>query len=252
MADSKITALTAVTTLANDDVFAVVDDPSGTPVTKKITTNDLFKLPAGTTALAPIRFTSGTNLTTAEAGAMEYDGKVHYSSHAASSRGVNLSEQFITLQAANTLATAGPGVRAIFNSPTNGTVTLPGNTTYFFTCHGSITSLSATSGSMSLAFGGTASTTVLRYCGTASKAAATAATTQFANVGTSASTIITAANITTTAQFFVEGMVVVDTGGTLIPQIAHSVEARPIIAAGSSFRIWPVGNSTVASVGNWS
>lgn len=37
MADTKITALTAVTSLTDDDLFVVVDDPAGTPATKKIT-----------------------------------------------------------------------------------------------------------------------------------------------------------------------------------------------------------------------
>mgnify|MGYP003347753079 CR=1 FL=1 len=37
MADKKITALTALTTLSDDDLFVVVDDPSGTPTSKKIT-----------------------------------------------------------------------------------------------------------------------------------------------------------------------------------------------------------------------
>lgn len=37
MADKKITALTAVTSLTDDDLFVVVDDPSGTATTKKIT-----------------------------------------------------------------------------------------------------------------------------------------------------------------------------------------------------------------------
>lgn len=37
MADSKITALTALTTASTDDLLVVVDDPSGTATTKKIT-----------------------------------------------------------------------------------------------------------------------------------------------------------------------------------------------------------------------
>jgi hypothetical protein len=37
MADAKITALTALTTLLGTDIFPVVSDPGGTPVTKKIT-----------------------------------------------------------------------------------------------------------------------------------------------------------------------------------------------------------------------
>lgn len=36
MADTKITALTALTTPAAEDLLAIVDDPAGTPITKKI------------------------------------------------------------------------------------------------------------------------------------------------------------------------------------------------------------------------
>ncbi len=42
MAGSKITDLTALTTPADDDVLAIVDDPGGTPVTKKITYANLI------------------------------------------------------------------------------------------------------------------------------------------------------------------------------------------------------------------
>ena len=43
MADKKITDLDALTTVAAADVVAIVDDPSGTPVTKKITKANLVK-----------------------------------------------------------------------------------------------------------------------------------------------------------------------------------------------------------------
>lgn len=42
MADKKITELTALTTLANEDLFVVVDDPSGTATTKKITAANII------------------------------------------------------------------------------------------------------------------------------------------------------------------------------------------------------------------
>lgn len=41
MADKKITELTALTSLSNDDLLVVVDDPAGTAVTKKITASNL-------------------------------------------------------------------------------------------------------------------------------------------------------------------------------------------------------------------
>jgi hypothetical protein len=41
MADKKITALTALTAVDNSDLFAIVDDPAGTPTTKKVTADVL-------------------------------------------------------------------------------------------------------------------------------------------------------------------------------------------------------------------
>lgn len=43
MADSKISDLTALTSPAAEDLLAIVDDPSGTPVTKKITRGNVVK-----------------------------------------------------------------------------------------------------------------------------------------------------------------------------------------------------------------
>lgn len=50
MADTKITALTANTTPATTDLLAIVDDPSGTPATQKITLENLLKVINGLTA----------------------------------------------------------------------------------------------------------------------------------------------------------------------------------------------------------
>lgn len=44
MADSKITALTANTTPLITDIMAIVDDPGGTPLSQKITLQDLARL----------------------------------------------------------------------------------------------------------------------------------------------------------------------------------------------------------------
>ena len=42
MADSKVTALTELTSLATGDVIYIVDDPGGTPISKKITVDNFF------------------------------------------------------------------------------------------------------------------------------------------------------------------------------------------------------------------
>lgn len=43
MADTKITALSELTSVDDSDVIAIVDDPSGTPTSKKITKKNLVK-----------------------------------------------------------------------------------------------------------------------------------------------------------------------------------------------------------------
>ena len=47
MADSKLTALTAATTSTGDDLIYLVDDPSGTPASYKITKDNFFKFTDG-------------------------------------------------------------------------------------------------------------------------------------------------------------------------------------------------------------
>ena len=47
MADKKITQLTALTAPANTDLLLVVDDPAGSPISKKITIEDLFGKTSG-------------------------------------------------------------------------------------------------------------------------------------------------------------------------------------------------------------
>ena len=42
MADKKITALTALASLADEDLFVVVDDVAGTATSKKLTAADLL------------------------------------------------------------------------------------------------------------------------------------------------------------------------------------------------------------------
>lgn len=42
MADKKITELGSLTTITSDDLFVVVDNPSGTPVTRKTTAGNVF------------------------------------------------------------------------------------------------------------------------------------------------------------------------------------------------------------------
>lgn len=60
MADQKITQLTALTTPSTDDLLAIVDDPSGTPITKKITLLNLLTLFLSNVTVQVLTSSSGT------------------------------------------------------------------------------------------------------------------------------------------------------------------------------------------------
>ena len=52
MADKKVTQLTALTSPVGEDLLLIVDDPSGTPVSKKVTLNSFFGSVAANTTLS--------------------------------------------------------------------------------------------------------------------------------------------------------------------------------------------------------
>lgn len=60
MADQKITELTALTTPATEDLLAIVDDPAGTPITKKITLANLLTLFLSNVVVQTLTSSSGT------------------------------------------------------------------------------------------------------------------------------------------------------------------------------------------------
>ena len=61
MADSKISALTSLTTPTTDDLIAIVDDPGGTPITKKCTLANLIgSLLLSTVTIQKLTSSSGT------------------------------------------------------------------------------------------------------------------------------------------------------------------------------------------------
>lgn len=213
-------------------------------------------LAAGTTSLAPLAFSSGVNLTTATAGVTEYDGSVQYFTAVASARQVVTTEQFISLTATYTL-TSTTAAQKIFNTPTNGTLTVAASTSYFFECMLSLSSMSATSGNFAFQVlgAGTATMTSVAWMAMGADATtlstATAFSGSFNATSSGAGDVVTAAT-NTGAMVLVKGIFRVNAGGTIIPSVALTTAAAAVVGVNSYFRCYPIGTNTVQSVGNWS
>jgi hypothetical protein len=199
--------------------------------------------------------TSGTVLTTPEAGALEYDGNVFYGDPAASNRGVVPCVYFIRLTGVNTLV-SNTNPQAIFGNIGGGTLTLPVGT-YFFECLLSISSMSATSGNAKIDFLGAGTATTLKWLWNAQGYDATPAAGATAVLGhvyaasASGASVLTAAT-GTGLDVYMKGSFDVSVAGTIIPTITLVTASAAAIAVGSHFRCFCVGAAAVQTVGRWS
>jgi hypothetical protein len=249
---SGTATLASVTTTGNVSVGGTLAVTSTSTFTGTATFNGASVLAAGTASLAPLRFTSGTNLTTPTAGVTEYDGAVFYKTPSANNRGVSPAEHFITLTSTNTL-TSQTAAQPIFDGgggPAGGAITLPTGT-YFFECMFSLTSMSATSGSFGFAFDGTATYSQAWTSMATDAALATAANTQ-TTFNTAANTTLCTASTSTTGYAIIRGIIRVTVSGTLIPSVSQTTAAAAVVGTDSYFRVKQLGSSTAVSVGNWS
>lgn len=214
-------------------------------------------LATGTTTVAPVTFRSGTNLASATAGVMEYDGKVFYSTPVG--RGVSPSMMCYRLNANNAGANS-TGAQSIFGAA----VTLTGSTVYAIE---SYFILQKTAGSSShtigFSFGGGATLNNTAYGILWSREATTGTSNAMSSFNplfafsTTGANLVLTGSIATTGQTFtarVSGTVSINAGGTFIPQ--YTLSAAPGGAystlAGSYFNIWPIGTSgSNTAVGPW-
>lgn len=214
-------------------------------------------LAAGTASVAPLKFASGTNLTTATAGAVEYDGKVFYGTPQGTQRGVIPGAQFFRLNAdlVGTQATTAQNAFGVG-------VTLSASTVYAFQYVAIFNKTAGTtSHSFSILFGGTATLNNIMYGGLSNNSNAgwpsgqTSASNSFS---TNAATALQFAGGVTSAnrffEVFAQGTVSVNAGGTFIPQ--YILGAAPggaySTVAGSYFLIYPISASGAnTSVGTW-
>lgn len=222
---------------------------------------DLLEIGAGTNVKAPLGFTSssGTLLTSADPGSVEYDGNALYFTPTTSARGVIPSESFIATTATRTLtsATTLQSVFAGSTGATNGALTVPATTSFYFECSLNLSSMSGTSGNLGFSIVGAGTAT---FTSAAWHSFGLDATTQntAANIGgiwssASAETgnIVTAAT-GTALSVLIKGIFRINAGGTIIPSVQLTTAAAAIIGVNTWFKCYPIGTNTVILQGNWS
>jgi hypothetical protein len=197
-------------------------------------------------------------LGSATTGTFEFENPAFFMTGATSQRGAVLVDQYILLQATNTL-TSQTAAQALFDVTGSGQVTLVAGT-YEFECQFSLSSMSGTAGTFGFALGGGATFTQYWWA-LARKAAftntagavtlATAVTTTY-NTAANTNLTDTTSSTATTAFARVHGVVIVSVGGTLIPQVSLTQAAAAVVGIGSFFKIRALGGAAATSSGNWS
>jgi hypothetical protein len=211
---------------------------------------------AGTASIQPILLTSGTNLTTAVAGSVEYDGSVGYFTSVGVQRGVWMAEQVAFQAAAFALSTA-TAAQKIFGTTisTNGAITLAIGT-YEFECSFALSGLNtATSSQFGFALGGAATKTAQFQTLATASATGTGTSPIMGTVSGTSLTSLVGVNTTGFGQAYIFGFIRVTVAGTIIPQtnFANIATAGITVVAGAYFKIRQVsGDGTNAiSTGNW-
>ena len=219
--------------------------------TGALSPQDVINLQAGNTTTPPIKFTSGTNVTTPQAGAEEYDGTVFYGTTNASNRGVMPTELFVTLTSSRTF-TNNTSAQAIFaggGGPASGQITLPTGT-YFFEMLLSGSAFSSSSHDFNIGYAGTA--TVGRLLARASYLDTVGSIATFQSSAAAASVTNAGSSTSTTFSYIAWGTFTITVSGTFIPQLTQvTASAAGTMLASSYIRIRQVGSSSATFVGNW-
>lgn len=193
-------------------------------------------------------------LGSATTGTFEFENPAFFMTGATSQRGAVLVDQYILLQATNTLAN-NTNAQALFDVTGSGQVTLVAGT-YEFDCQFLLSSMSGSSSTFSFALAGGATFNQYWTSSAVKAAAGTSANAQITHhTGASGAfpTNIATASTATAGAARVSGIVIVTVGGTLIPQIQQvTASTAAVVGIGSYFKIRALGSSAATTSGNWS
>jgi len=194
-----------------------------------------------------------TLLAAAQAGMLERDANCLYFTTDAGNRGVIPVRHFIRCNATRTLPND-TNENAIFNSPTNGRITLETGT-YLFELLAGITAMSATSGNalLDILGAGTATINDWLYAVVGKDGTLVSVNAVLGVMPVIQSTPASMFTAGTGAEmwFHAKGTFTVTAAGTLIPSIDQVTAAAAVVAIGSYFMCERIGDAAVVSVGQW-
>jgi hypothetical protein len=224
---------------------AVTEIPIGVDAAGHVT------LPAGSATAAPLNLTAGTNLATATAGAVEYDGTTLYFTPQGVNRGVIGTESLIALTGSNALSglnTTSP--QNVFGGLVAGFTLAPG--TYKFRAAYYAYKSAGTNWVYNTLFGGSATIAsinylVTRYYNTSGFSTVNIAPAAMALISTAsaATTMATSSQATAYMIMVLEGFVQISAAGTFWPQysITGSSISNVNHQAPTYFAITPISSS---------
>mgnify|MGYP006269490847 CR=1 FL=1 len=225
---------------------------------------------AGTAAsgTAPLKLSSGTNLTTAEAGAVEYNGTALLFTGTAtvgavtgSGRGVVLAPMMVRLNSSRNKATNDTNLEAVFD-PANDSLDLAANTLYYFKgLYRIVTSVTTSScvPQIGFIFSNAQQTISYKYSSFILVGYPTSTLSNYTSVATVQPLITSGNTSATTYCVEFEGWFKSNatTGGTFTPAFTQSVagtSVSPTVASDSWIRVQPMSSNPSATLiaGNWS
>jgi len=213
-------------------------------------------LAAGGTSRSSLSITPGTLMTTPGDGAIEMDADCLYACTDAGNRGYVPVMQMIRQHADRAAFANDTNQQKIFDSVTNGTLTLETGT-YFFDGVIQCKGMSATSGNLKFSIigaGGATLANILWHSNgiDAANEGVTTSSGISSIQGTQTAANIATASIATVCTFHVYGSFELTVAGTIIPSIAQTTATTTaVITAGSYLQFRRVGATTAVSVGQW-
>jgi hypothetical protein len=247
---------------SGDQILVKVGNNGATTAATFASTAAFLQMGAGTSAIAPLKFTSGTNLGTATAGSVEYNGTTAFVTPLGAERGLAVTPQYYVNNATRT----GPTAATTFVNILPANPSLTASTRYAFEIYFAITKTSANActGAIGFSITGTApaamSYQVISTTGATQPTLGSASyfsnylTTGFGTAVVATAASAASANIYHTVA--IKGTI--DTGAGAItsfaPQFQYStgVPTTSTFQVGAFMYIYPLSaTGAVTSVGTW-